>query len=169
MAGISPGAFVRGLCGILAARPRMPRSLAANELLRTILQRRTQRKFKQTPIPEEVWEAILEAGRLAPSTVNLQTWSLATFTAESWREHFSAPLPLGGYRAVIVMADVHRARRVVKGFPYAPLCGYTVGVMNASLAAMNINVAAEALGVSSCMLSETGRTGFYDARHLSAA
>ena len=64
------------------------------------------------------------------------------------------------------MADVHRAKRVVEGFPYAPLCEYTVGAMNASLAAMNMNVAAEALGVSSCMLSETGRTGFYDAHHL---
>jgi hypothetical protein len=38
--------------------------------------------------------------------------------------------------------------------------------MNASLAAMNMTVAAEALGVASVMLSETGRTGFYDAGYL---
>jgi hypothetical protein len=38
--------------------------------------------------------------------------------------------------------------------------------MNASLAAMNMNVAAEALGVSSVMLSETGRSGFLDAPYL---
>ena len=38
--------------------------------------------------------------------------------------------------------------------------------MNASLAAMNMNVAAETLGVSSVMLSETGRSGFYDAGYL---
>jgi hypothetical protein len=67
---------------------------------------------------------------------------------------------------VVVAADVQRAKSVVEGFPYAPLCEYTVGVMNASLAAMNMTLAAEALGLASVMLSETGRTGFYDAAHL---
>jgi len=37
---------------------------------------------------------------------------------------------------------------------------------NASLAAMTMNLAAEALGVSSVMLSETGRSGFLDAAYL---
>jgi hypothetical protein len=41
-----------------------------------------------------------------------------------------------------------------------------VAVINASLAAMAMNLAAEALGVSSVMLSETGRTGFLDAGYL---
>jgi len=31
---------------------------------------------------------------------------------------------------------------------------------------MNMNIAAEALGVSSVMLSETGRSGFLDAAHI---
>jgi hypothetical protein len=66
----------------------------------------------------------------------------------------------------MILADTHRARRVVKGFPEVPLCDYTVGVMNASLAAMNMTLAAEALGMGSVMLSETGRTGFYDAAEL---
>jgi hypothetical protein len=39
-------------------------------------------------------------------------------------------------------------------------------VVNASLAAMNMNIAAEALGVSSVMLSETGRSGLLDAKYL---
>jgi nitroreductase len=46
------------------------------------------------------------------------------------------------------------------------LIEYTVAVTNASLAAMNMNIAAEALGVSSVMLSETGRSGFLDAGYL---
>ena len=43
---------------------------------------------------------------------------------------------------------------------------YTIAVVNASLAAMNMNLTAEALGVSSVMLSETGRTGLLDAAFL---
>ena len=55
--------------------------------------------------------------RLAPSTVNLQTWSFACFTLASWRETFARPLPYGAPRAVMILADTHRARRVVEGFP----------------------------------------------------
>jgi len=158
--------FFVGLAKIISARPRIPPSLAQNDLLHTILERRSVRKFKDDPIPADVWSAILEAGRLAPSTVNLQTWSFALFTSDEWQQFFAKPIPFGAQRAVIILADVHRPKRVVSGFPYAPLCEYTVGVMNASLAAMNMNLAAEALGISAVMLSETGQTGFYDAQHL---
>jgi nitroreductase len=158
--------FCRGLGRIISARPRVPAGLEDNAMLATILERRSVREFKPEPIGEDLWQAILEAGRLAPSTVNLQTWSFAHFTAQDWRDFFDAPLPFGAARGVVVMSDVRRARRAVPGFPYAPLCEHTLGVMNASLAAMNMTLAAEALGLASVMLSETGRTGFYDARYL---
>jgi nitroreductase len=166
VAGLSIVEVLKSVARILVARPRLPRSLQDNEMLRTIYERRSVRRFRDDAIPDDVWEAILEAGRLAPSTVNLQTWSFVEFTQDGWRDCFARPLPFGASRAVIVLADAHRARRVVEGFPYSPLCEYTVGVMNASLAAMNMTLAAEALGLGSVMLSETGRSGFYDARYL---
>jgi hypothetical protein len=55
---------------------------------------------------------------------------------------------------------------VLDAFPYSPLVEHTIAVTNASLAAMNMNIAAEALGVSSVMLSETGRSGLLDAKYL---
>jgi len=160
--------FCRGLGRIVAARPRIPVALEGNRTLATILERRSVREFKSDPIGPEVWQAVLEAGRLAPSTVNLQSWSFAHFTAERWREFFGSPLPYAAARGVVVLADIRRPRRAIPGFPYAPLCEHTLGVMNASLAAMNMTLAAEALGLASVMLSETGRTGFYDAAHLAA-
>lgn len=166
MARLSTLDWLRGLARILAARPRTPRPLAGNAMLRTVLERRSTRRFKTDPVPEAQWAALLEAGRLAPSTVNLQTWSFAHFTAESWRATFERRIPFDAPRAIIVLADGHRVRRVVKGFPDAPLCEYTVAVMNASLAAMNICIAAESLGLATVMLSETGRSGFYDAAFL---
>jgi nitroreductase len=161
-----PIGFVRSILRILTGRPQVPPSLADNEALQVVLQRRSVRSFTDREIPHDVFTAILEAGRLAPSTVNLQTWSFATFTPFSWREVFGRPMPFRGARAVMVLGDMHRARSVVGGFPRMPLVGYTVAVMNASLAAMNMNVAAEALGVASVMLSETGRTGLLDCRYL---
>jgi len=158
--------FVRNLIRILASRPDVPPSLADNEALQMVLQRRSVRNFARREIPDDVFAAILEAGRLAPSTVNLQTWSFATFTPASWRATFERSIPFHGSRAVLIMGDTHRARSVIDAFPRSPVVEYTVGVVNASLAAMNMNVAAEALGVASVMLSETGRTGFLDCGYL---
>lgn len=158
--------FFKSLWQILAAKPQVPPALQPNELLDIILRRRSVRRFTDRDIPADVFSAILEAGRLAPSTVNLQTWSFSIFTPESWRETFSRPIPFRGKRAVIVMGDTHRGKTVLDLFPYSPLVEYTVAVINASLAAMNMNIAAEALGVSSVMLSETGQSGFLDAGYL---
>jgi len=45
-----------------------------NEVLKTIRNRRTVRRFKSDPIDEEKLQMILEAGRWAPSFSNLQPW-----------------------------------------------------------------------------------------------
>jgi hypothetical protein len=161
-----PFGFVRSLARILAGRPQLPPSLHDNALLRTLLNRRSVRQFADSPIPEDVFAAILEAGRLSPSTVNLQTWSFAIFDAAGWKGKFGRTIPFRAQRAVIVMGDIHRDKTVLDVFPDSPLVLYTVAVMNAGLAAMAMNVAAEALGVSSVMLSETGRTGLLDASYL---
>ena len=158
--------FVRSILRIMAARPQVPQSLADNTALQLVLRRRSVRRFAQREIPDDVFAAILEAGRLAPSTVNLQTWSFAVFTPTSWLALFERPIPFRAQRAVAVLGDTHRARSVIDAFPHSPLLAYTVGVMNASLAAMNMNAAAETLGVASVMLSETGRTGLLDCGYL---
>jgi hypothetical protein len=74
-----PGLFetIRSLSLLLRGRPKVPLSLDGNPLLKVILNRRSVRSFIPKAIPEDVFAAILEAGRLAPSTVNLQTWSFA--------------------------------------------------------------------------------------------
>jgi FMN reductase (NADPH) len=161
-----PIGFVRSLVRILAARPQVPPSLQGNPLLATLLNRRSVRQFARQPVPDDVFAAILEAGRVAPSTVNLQTWSFAVFDAEEWHKAFGRTIPFHAQQAVIVLGDVHRDKTVLDVFPRSPLVEYTIAVMNAGLAAMAMNAAAEALGVSSVMLSETGRTGLLDVGYL---
>jgi len=158
--------FVRSLLCILRGKPRIPPSLKNNQALSVILNRRSVRRFAQKDIPEDVFAAILEAGRLAPSTVNLQTWSFALFTVDFWEQTFGQPIAFCAPRAVMILADTHRVRAAFDAFPQSPLVEHTVAVMNASLAAMNMTIAAEALGVSSVMLSETGRSGLLDAGYL---
>lgn len=166
MARLNPWQVLSGLARIVAARPRRPASLADNPLLARILERRSTRRFLADPIGADELDALLEAGRLAPCTVNLQTWTFLHFDAAAWRETFGRRIPFDAPLAILVVADGHRVRRALPDFPRAPLCEYTVAVTNAALAAMNICLAAEALGLATVMLSETGKTGFYDSREL---
>ncbi|HIC96524.1 TPA: hypothetical protein EYP12_07875 [Candidatus Bipolaricaulota bacterium] len=49
-------------------------SVAENEVLKTIKERRSILRFKPEPVREEQLQAILEAGRWAPSFANSQPW-----------------------------------------------------------------------------------------------
>ena len=164
--GLSPTEFFRGLKNILRQKPRVAPGLEDNPVLELLVNRRSVRSFLDRPIPDDVFDAILEAGRLAPSGVNLQTWSFACFDRPTWKETFGSALPYSAPRAVMVLGDIHRVRRAIEDFPHKPLVEYTLAVTNAGIAAYAMNVAAEALGVGSVMLSETGRSGFYDASFL---
>jgi nitroreductase len=163
---MGPIAFIRHLKQIIQSRPQVAATVADNPLLQILMNRRSIRKFEDHELPEDAFSAILEAGRVAPSSVNLQTWCFFVFTAQEWRDHFGTPLPFSGKRGVIVCGDAHRLKPQLTLFPDSPVFEYSLGVMNASLAAMNMNIAAEALGISSIMLSETGKSGLFNADYL---
>ena len=158
--------FMRKLRQIQAQRPDIPTTFGENQLVKTILNRRSIRKFLEHDIEDEEMALILEAGRLAPSTVNMQTWSFGVFTEGRWKETFGRSIPYGAKRAVIVLGDITRMKQATDIFPDAPLVEYTVSAINASLAAMNMTTMAEAMGIGSVMLSDTGKTGFFNTAYL---
>jgi nitroreductase len=166
MKPLTPFLFIQALKGLLDGKVEIPEAQAENQLLKILLGRRSVRSFQKKDIPDDVFRVILEAGRLAPSTVNLQSWAFGVFDQASWQRTFDKPLPFKGNKAVIINGDLHRVRLALDEFPFRPLVEYTLGVMNASIAAYAMNVAAEACGISSVMLSETGESGFYDALYL---
>ena len=83
--------FGKAIIRIISRKPRIPPSLSNNALLTTVLNRRSVRNFSSADIPEDVFAAILEAGRVAPSTVNLQTWTFGVFSNSKWREMLIDP------------------------------------------------------------------------------
>lgn len=166
MKTLNPIEFIKGLYGILEGKVYLPESLKENPVLHVLLRRRSVRKFMEHDIPEDVFKVILEAARVAPSTVNLQSWTFGVYDRASWKKTFGRSIPLHANRAVIIMGDAHRVRMVLDEFPHKPLIEYTLAVINASIAAYAMNIAAEACGVASVMLSETGQSGFYDAQYL---
>ena len=158
--------FIGKLRKIYSQRPYIPAPFGKNLLVSTIVNRRSVRKFLEHDIEDEEMALILEAGRLAPSTVNMQTWSFGVFTETTWKETFDRSIPFGAKRAVTVFGDITRIKRATNIFSDMPLVEYTVSIINASLAAMNMTIMASALGIGSVMLSDTGKTGFFSAAYL---
>jgi nitroreductase len=158
--------FIRKIRQIRAQRSQIPDAYGQDPLVRTILNRRSVRKFLDRDIKDEEMALILEAARLAPSTVNMQTWSFGTYDIETWRHTFGRPIPYGARRAVLVLGDITRMKQATDIFPNSPLVEHTVSIINASLAAMNMAIMAEALGIASVMLSDTGKTGFFSVAYL---
>ena len=79
-----------------------------NEVINTIKNRRTIRKFKSDPVNDQKLQMILEAGRWAPSFSNLQPWRfIVTRDQERKKELDKAAretvLPLGINEAPVVI------------------------------------------------------------------
>jgi len=136
------------------------------ETLKLIFARRSCRSFVSGDISVQDIKTILDAGRFAPSTVNLQTWSFVTFDRSQWQQTFERPIPFKGAYAIIVCADQQRLSELFSDFAETPAVNMSLAIFNAGLAAMSMNMAAEALDIQSIMLSETGRTGLLDTAFL---
>jgi hypothetical protein len=96
----------------------------------------------------------------------MQTWSFITFTRDEWREKFDRPIPFNGARAILICADTCRNKQLLTEFSRTPFVSNTLAVFNAGIAAMNMNITAECLGIRSIMLSDTGMTGLLDFSYL---
>jgi len=147
-------------------KPKISPEIKENETIRLIMERRSCRSFTGEEIHPEHIRTILEAGRFAPSAVNLQTWSFITFSNRQWKETFDQSIPFKGAFAIVICADMHKIRELLPDFKDTPHVNNSFALFNAGLAAMNMTLAAEAMDLGSIMLSETGKTGLLDMPHL---
>lgn len=158
--------IIKNFLTLFIGAPQVAAKQRSQETLTLMLNRRSCRDFSDEEVDQDDIQAILEAGRFAPSTVNLQTWSFITFTRAQWREKFERPIPFDGMRAVVICADMYRLKNHFSDLMETPYVNISFALFNAGLAAMNMTIAAEALGLKSIMLSETGKTGLLDYAYL---
>lgn len=137
---------------------------STSKLLNAFFNRRSIRKFSSKPIPEETVQKIVEAGQRAPSACNLQTYSIIWVKGVEIKEKILdacwASSQMKGVPVVFVIcADVRRLCRTLD-YLKASHClkqegGYAIKLMSiidASLAAENMTMAAECLGLGSVYL-----------------
>lgn len=132
-------------------------AIPSNAVLEALLSHRSVRAFLPDALPEGTLETLVAAGQSAGTSSNLQAWSVvavedparrARLAELSARQGFVAKAPL----FLCFIADISRLRRlgerhgqVMEGLDYTE--AFIVAAVDAALAAQNVVVAAESLGL----------------------
>jgi 5,6-dimethylbenzimidazole synthase len=144
--------------------------MASNPVLRSIVGRRSRRKWLQRPVPDEAVLAILEAGRWAPSAGNFQPWHFVVATDHDSRSRITkvadesknlsriwAPYFREGARRgyLIDFTEVPLCIAIFADPRHAPphVDGNLHHIVGAALALQNMWLAADALGLGACCWS----------------
>lgn len=133
-----------------------------HELIDVLLSHRTVRAYLPQPLPEGALELAIAAAQSAPTTSNLQPWSVVAITdpdlkrrvsvlASDQKQTAQAPVLL------VFLADLHRLREAARlqemtsdGLDYLEC--FVFAVLDAALAAQNAVVALEAMGLGTCFI-----------------
>lgn len=130
----------------------------------SINQHRSIRKYKDTPIQEELLSEILYSGTRASTTGNMQVYSIIATTDPEIKEqlspcHFNQPMIKQAPVVLTFCADYNRfnkwclQREATPG--YDNFLSFVTGAVDALLAAQNVCVAAEDEGLGICYLGTT--------------
>jgi len=118
-----------------------------NDVLKAIRDRRSVRSFAAKVPPKSLIDALLEAGRWAPSGLNNQPWRFGVLKDKGRREKLATLTKYGG---VIRRAPVV----VVVALDHADTYNRDKDLMAAGAAIQNILLAAASLGLGACWLGE---------------
>ena len=132
-------------------------SVSSHPVLELLLSHRSVRAFLPATLPPDIVPTLVAAAQSAASSSNLQPWSVVAVEDPERKRRLSV---LAGNQAHIAqaplflvwLADLSRLRRVAALHGVDPqaldtLDLFTIGVVDATLAAQNAVVAAEALGL----------------------
>jgi len=119
------------------------------EILNIIKGRRSVRSFLDKKIPDEHLKLIMEAGIWAPSGSNIQPWQFVVVRDPELIKKIKLVSPgLFGNPDALVVACVDRKR-----YERAGKLGYTLSLMDVSMAAQNMMLMAYSLGIGSCPIA----------------
>lgn len=116
------------------------------DVLEAIKTRRSIRKFRKAPVPDELVQKVLEAGRWSPSSKNRQPWKFIVLKSGEVRKRLSEFLPYGWFLAdaplgIAVIVDPKESSRLVE---------------DGAIASENMLLAAHGLGLGACWIGSYG-------------
>lgn len=163
-----------------------------NEILKTIYTRRAVRKYTPQAVSPELIEQIIDAGRMAPSAINMQPWKFYVLTNKDTIRTFGGAIKQGmvkgflktGIRQIItnIIGTLHMGHKTdfVKQddmvFHGAPVVIFIASSktnewapIDVGMCAQNMMLAAKSLGLDTCpigMARYIEYTDTYEQLHL---
>jgi nitroreductase len=125
--------------------PPYGRGVITVDILDVIKTRRSVRSYKDKSVDQDTLSCILEAGRFAPSAVNLQPWEFIVIRNEEMKKRVAEHARYYGYK----WKHVERCQVliVIVGNPQ-----HKWWVVDCSLAAQNMMLEAHSLGLGTCFI-----------------
>lgn len=130
-----------------------------NETLKTLLNRRSIRKYEQEQIKDEELQAILEAGKYAPSAMNQQPWHFTVVQNKEVLQRINEACKAAFAKSGNKHFEERAKAENFAIFYNAPTLIIVSGDQKAiapqndgSLALGNMLIAAESLGIGSCWI-----------------
>jgi nitroreductase len=152
------------LAALVENRYRSDQTLSGqwNEALDAILSHRSVRDYLPQPVPGHALELAIAAAQSAPSSSNLQAWSVIAVEDKDIKDRLNAVA--GNQRQIaqaplllVWLADLARPRDIAQtrggtaeGLDYVE--SFLLGVIDAALAAQTAVVALESLGFGTCYI-----------------
>lgn len=140
-------------------------------MLDTIMQHRSIRQYKDTPVAEKDLKEILEAGTRASTTGNMQLYSIVVTQDEEKKKeispaHFNQPMVMQAPVHLTFCADINRFHKWCEQRDAEPgydnFLWYINAAIDALLVSENVCLAAEEKGMGICYLG----TATYNADQL---
>lgn len=123
--------------------------MAALNFLELAANRRSVRAYKPDPVPEELLQAVLEAGRRAPSAANRQPWRFIVVRNEVTRRALGAAYAREWFwkAPVIIAVCVVPKEAWVRSYD-----GQNYAMVDGALALDHMTLAAADLGLGTCWI-----------------
>ena len=116
------------------------------DFLKLCADRYSLRSFSDAPIPEEILDQILEAGRLAPTAMNLQPQRIYVIrSAEALEKMRTVKKCYGANTVLMICGDTNAACN-------APKVDHCMAEMDCTIVTTHMMLAAKSLGVDSCWI-----------------
>jgi len=134
--------------------------------LKPIIERKSVRKFERKPVSKRILEKLVEAGQRAPSNSGVQPYSLIVVDDEKRELIFDAIGRQGCMEEapvwIIICCDWARPLKLFEMLGVDTELGQTyklvLGIIDATLVAMNIVTAAEIMGLGSVFVGSVWRS-----------
>lgn len=156
-----------------------------NDTLTTIYERRAVRKYKNKPVAKEIIEQIMDAGRMAPSAVNMQPWRFYVLTDKEMIRAFSNAVKKGAVKGIFKSGIKKITKTVMSALTFpakadfmkrddmvfhgAPVVIFITSPndnewapLDIGMCAQNMMLAAKSLGVDSCPVGMAKYVEFTD-------